>query len=118
MRSRSHDSVSMQQSYRGKISMKILNTVQSRIICFLVGMMLLSTVLNVAYFYVSLNSFALESSDRTESNIYERRKSELENLVSVGYTTIKRFYDESQNVEKLKRKKRDELKKEIGRAHV
>ncbi len=98
--------------------MKILNTVQSRIICFLVGMMLLSTVLTVTYFYVSLNSFALDSSDRTESNLYESRKSELENLVSVGYTTIQRFYDESQNIEKLKQKKHDELKKVLDAVYT
>jgi len=74
-------------------------------------MLLISAFLSMSYFYVSLNEFAQNSADRTENNIYERRKSELENLVSVGYTTIKRFYDESQNVEKLKLKKREELKK-------
>ncbi len=90
--------------------MKALNTIQGRIIAFLVGMLLISACLSMSYFYVSLNQFAQNSADRTEENIYERRKNELENLVSVGYTTIKRFYDESQNIEKLKQKKRDELK--------
>jgi len=91
--------------------MNILNTLQSRIMCFLIGMMLVSTVLNMAYFYYSLDEFAQESSDRTENNIYERRESELENLVSVAYTTVERFYNESQNVDRLKQKKQSELKK-------
>jgi len=91
--------------------MKFFNTVQNRIICFLIAILLLAAAFNMAYFYVSLSDFAQDSADRTESNIYERRKSELENLVSIGYTTIKRFYDESKNVEKLKQRKRAELKK-------
>ncbi|MBI9081678.1 MAG: methyl-accepting chemotaxis protein, partial [Pseudodesulfovibrio sp.] len=90
--------------------MRFFNTVQNRIICFLIGMLLLATVLNMTYFYVSLSDFAQSSAARTENTIYQRSRNELENLVSVGYTTIKRFYDESRNMEKLKQKKRDELK--------
>lgn len=98
--------------------MKFLNSVQTRVIAFLVTILLLATALNMAYFYVSLSSFSAESSDRTEEGIYQRRKAELESLVSVAYTTVKRFHDESRNVEKLKQRKRDELKKVLDAVYT
>ena len=98
--------------------MKILNSVQSRVIAFLVAILLLATALNMAYFYFSLSRFSSESADRTETSIYQRRKAELENLVSVAYTTVQRFYDESRNVEKLKQRKRDELKKVLDAVYT
>ena len=98
--------------------MKILNSVQSRVIAFLVTILLLATALNMAYFYFSLSQFSVESSDRTETSIYQRRKAELENLVSVAYTTVQRFYDESRNLEKLKERKRDELKKVLDAVYT
>jgi len=90
--------------------MTILNSVQSRFITFIVAVLLLATGLNMAYYHTSLGRFADDSTERTESGIYERRKAELENLVSVAYTTVQRFYDESRDEEKLKQRKLGELK--------
>ena len=98
--------------------MKILNSVQSRVITFLVAILILASALNMGYFYYSLSKFSAESSDRTETSIYQRRKAELENLVSVAYTTVQRFYDESRNVEKLKQRKREELKKVLDAVYT
>ncbi|MEF2232400.1 MAG: cache domain-containing protein [Pseudodesulfovibrio sp.] len=90
--------------------MTILNSVQSRFIAFLVAVLLLATGLNMAYYHFSLGRFADDSTARTESGIYDRRKGELESLVSVAYTTVQRFYDESRDEEKLKQRKLGELK--------
>ena len=98
--------------------MKVLNSVQSRVITFLVAILILASSLNMGYFYYSLSKFSAESSDRTETSIYQRRKTELENLVSVAYTTVKRFYDESRDVEKLKQRKREELKKVLDAVYT
>jgi len=91
--------------------MKFFNSIQGRVIFFLAVMLLASFALSMGYFSLSLTQFAQDSANRTEKNIYGRRKSELQHLVSLGYTTITRFYDESKNLEKLKQRKHDELKK-------
>lgn len=60
--------------------MKIIKTIQGRIIFFLAGMLATSSML-MGYFYISLAGFADDSANRAGKNTFEQRKAGLENLV-------------------------------------
>ncbi len=71
------------------------------------------------YFYISytFKGFSQEQGQKTYAFVYEEQQSTLRDIVQMAYTTLERYYDQSRDVEALKRSKAEELKKIIDSVH-
>jgi methyl-accepting chemotaxis protein len=86
-------------------------SIQARVSVALLGGIVLVSLVIFGIFYFSLETLSQQSGKRFETVSFDREKTELEDLVSVAYSTVQMFYDESRNIEKLKELKSNELKK-------
>jgi len=86
-------------------------SIQARVSLALLGGVALVALLILAIFSINLDSLSEQSGKRFEEVSMQRKKAELEDLDSVAYGTAQMFYDESRDVEKLKKLKYEELKK-------
>ena len=84
---------------------------QFRIIGSLIGMLVLITGLNFSIMFFTLDKFSKEVSAEREKRLIHNEKDTLADIVSVAYSTLEMFYNESRNVERLKEMKSAELKK-------
>ncbi len=87
------------------------SSLQFRIIASLIVVLALVTAVNFGIFFFKLQTFSVEQNQLREERLIASKKRELRDMVSLAYSSVQMFYDESQNVEKLKKLKYDELKK-------
>ncbi len=88
-----------------------MSSIQFRIVVTLIGIFVLVSGLSFSTFYYSLNTFSKQQLVKQEEQMYKKEMLNLKDLVGVAYNIIDMFYSESQDVEKLKKSKFEELKK-------
>ncbi len=88
-----------------------MSSIQFRIVATLIGIFVLVSGVSFSTFYFSLNSFSEQQLMKQEEQMYEKEMIKLRDLVGVAYNIVDMLYVESQDVEKLKRLKFEELKK-------
>jgi methyl-accepting chemotaxis protein len=86
-------------------------SIRFRVTATLIAALLAVSLIIFAVFHFNLGAFSQQSSQRTEAFIYQREKDELKDMVSLAYSTVEMFYQQSQDEERLKRVKQEELKK-------
>ncbi len=93
-------------------------SLQFRIIATLVGVLLLVAIVNFGIFFFNMNTFAKDQSQRRQDRMYFNQRKNLQDMVSLAYTTVGMFYEESRNIEKLKQMKYEELKKVLDAVYT
>lgn len=70
-----------------------------------------------SFIFYDIHTFSQKQAEQTKAFIYQEEQYSLRDIVQMAHTTIERFYDQSKDIEALKRSKAAELKKVVDTAH-
>lgn len=81
----------------------------------------LALVLEGVFFYLYLTfdfrNFSQERAEKTKQYIYQEEQYSLRDIVQMAWTTVEGYHAQSQDIESLKQKKAEELKKIVESTH-
>jgi methyl-accepting chemotaxis protein len=88
-----------------------------KIIAVVVAAMLLEGMVIYLYLSYDLGRFSRQQAAETKQFIYEEEQYSLRDLVQMAYSTVEGFYNQSKDIEYLKRSRTQELAKVIDAVH-
>ena len=84
-----------------------------RLIFFVVAALLLQSLFFYFYMLYDLRMLSTSRAEKTKEFIYEEEQYSLRDLVETSYSILQRYYDQSQDIESLKKSKAQDLKRVI-----
>jgi len=94
---------------------------KNSIVVKMIGAVALALVLEGVFFYIYLTfdfrNFSNERAEKTKEFIYQEEQYSLQDIVQMAYTTAEKFYDQSKDIDSLKRKKAEQLKMIVDSVH-
>lgn len=84
-------------------------SLQFRVVASIIVILVLVTGINMLVFYHNLMSFADERGEEREAAMVEESKKQLRDLAALAYNTLQRSYEQSQDVEAIKKRVEQKL---------